>query len=652
MAHAEWDLWGRLEKTVQDGRYMSANEEFTALKGLVQKADASELSAQLARAPLAWEFLLAFGAKKPFYRSHLCQVVEALLAQPRWREVYASSQELQEKVADPALHADIKKALAAVPAAPAAVAVATKKAEKPRAGGPSKDVEWPSWEVLQEVVQKETFMAANEEFRVLRLAVLAADPVQLASQVAHAPMVWEFIAGFAAKKSHFRSQVVEVTNALRKERGWDEALEAAQPSLRSRINELPEAASAVRGQLSRADQSPAASGGDSSLGDVGEEEHQTPYTSPDFQSLEERLRSMMSCVANLAPDQSPGVDEGEDRLRGKEGPRNAAPAAGPSEGLREEMVSQLLEEAKTSGSEDAGRLPEAPDPQPPQEPPKKEPQAEVAPEALCLLDRAAALEADGSQPVAAHYLRIHALEMLLTAKQRGQTNAESDKLLFATFEKAEEAKARLDLSRGAEQLRHFAVQNYEQAVSADGGPADAKQAWDLLTAGLCLDALAQFGAVEPALKERAQYAKSRAEHLRSCLRLQQAPEAPQPPQQPLAPVAPAAPAAQAPVVPPPPPRAPAAPAAPDPPAAPAAPAPAAAPKAQPKPSAPPPSRPTAVVPQAQPAPVPAAGSTLSASKRQAEARKKADQAIAAVAAGSDDSARALIREAIGLLQGL
>ena len=33
----------------------SAGEEFTALKGLVQKADASELSAQLARAPLAWE---------------------------------------------------------------------------------------------------------------------------------------------------------------------------------------------------------------------------------------------------------------------------------------------------------------------------------------------------------------------------------------------------------------------------------------------------------------------------------------------------------------------------------------------------------------------------------------------------------------------
>eukprot|EP00439_Symbiodinium_sp_Y106_P044907 s1762_g5.t1 len=296
-AHAEWDLWGRLEKIVQDGSYMSANEEFTALKGLVQKADASELSAQLPRAPLAWEFLLTFGAKKPFYRSHLCQVVEALLAQPRWREVYASSQELQEKAADPVLHADIKKALATVPAAPAAAAAA-KKEEKPRAG-PSKDVEWPSWEVLQEVVQKETFMAANEEFRVLRLAVLAADPVQLASQVAHAPMVWEFIAGFAAKKSHFRSQVVEVTSALRKERGWDEALEAAQPSLRSRINELPEAAAAVRGQLSRADQSPAASGGDSSLGDVGEEEHQTPYTSPDFRSLEERSAGVIGFVTRI-----------------------------------------------------------------------------------------------------------------------------------------------------------------------------------------------------------------------------------------------------------------------------------------------------------------------------------------------------------------
>ena len=34
------------------------------------------------------------------------------------------------------------------------------------------------------------------------------------------PCLWEFIAGFATKKTHLRSQVVQVTSALRKERVW------------------------------------------------------------------------------------------------------------------------------------------------------------------------------------------------------------------------------------------------------------------------------------------------------------------------------------------------------------------------------------------------------------------------------------------------
>ncbi|CAE7443898.1 LIP5 [Symbiodinium natans] len=592
---------------------MAANEDFNALKAAVLKAETSELSGQLGRAALAWEFLLGFAAKKPFYRSHLCQVIEALLAQPGWRDVYARSQELQEMAET--VHEDVKKALAAVPAAPAP---APKQEERPKSG-PSKDVEWPSWEVLEEVVKKETFMAANEEFRVLRLAVIAADEVQLASQVAHAAMAWEFIAGFAAKKPHFRSQVVEVVSALRKESGWEAALEAAQPSLRSRLAELPEA---VRGPLSRADKSPSAlSGGDSSMDEIGQEqEHQMPYTSPDFQSLEERLRSMQSCVANLAPDEPPAV--GDVKSTPPTLPEEPEPDA------REELVSQLLDSAK---------------------PPEAKPQGDAVPaedavpdEASCILDMAASLEA--AQPVVAHYLRIHALEMLLAAKQSGQSRtAEADKLLLTTFEKAEQTKASLDLTGGAEQLRHFAVQNYEQAISADGGVATADLAQNLLTAGLCLGALAQFGQMEPALAERAAYAKSRAGHLRECLRHQLPPAAPQPPVQP--PAAPAAPA-------PPPPRTPAA----DPPRAPNPPPSADLRPADPKPEAPP-SRPAVVPVQQAPPAVPAvpavpAAATLPPSKRQAEARKKADQAIAAVAAGSDDSARALIKEALGLLHGL
>lgn len=104
------------------------------------------------------------------------------------------------------------------------------------------------------------FMGSNEEFRLLRLAVLAAwlstincrgwshsqapprlkpntkaasvhhsrnqtlwkaccsleaaDPGQLADQVARAPLVWQFLAGFGEKKTLYRSQMAEVIGNL------------------------------------------------------------------------------------------------------------------------------------------------------------------------------------------------------------------------------------------------------------------------------------------------------------------------------------------------------------------------------------------------------------------------------------------------------
>ena len=86
---------------------------------------------------------------------------------------------------------------------------ATKTLEKPRVSG--REVEWPvpwnyllsdlvevelleDWESVEAAVRMEHFMGANEEFSLLRLAVLAADPVQLAGQVGKADLVWQFLA--------------------------------------------------------------------------------------------------------------------------------------------------------------------------------------------------------------------------------------------------------------------------------------------------------------------------------------------------------------------------------------------------------------------------------------------------------------------------
>jgi len=42
----------------------------------------------------------------------------------------------------------------------------------------------------------------------------AADPVQLAAQVARAPLVWQFLVGFGEKKTLYRSQMAEVVGNL------------------------------------------------------------------------------------------------------------------------------------------------------------------------------------------------------------------------------------------------------------------------------------------------------------------------------------------------------------------------------------------------------------------------------------------------------
>ena len=304
---ADWALWERLEDVVRADRYMSANEDFNALKAAVLKASLSELSAQSGHAILGWEFLLSFAKKKTFYRSHVCQVVNALLADTKWKHAFASSEALRAKAQE--LHPDVRAALEAVDAAPAVPAKAPPP-EKIKVSG--KEVNWPDWDTLEAVVQMKGFKGANDEFSCLRLAVLAADPVQLASQVAHAATVWRFVVGFGEKKSHYRSQLAEVAGILRQESGWEASLESLRGELLESLGALPDI---LQTALDTDKATAEAASASASFQMTVDEETAAPsasYAAPDFESLQDRLKSMMGYVEGLAgaqPDIGTGADQ-------------------------------------------------------------------------------------------------------------------------------------------------------------------------------------------------------------------------------------------------------------------------------------------------------------------------------------------------------
>lgn len=280
------------------------------------------------------------------------------------------------------------------------------------------------------------------------------------------------------------------------------------------------------------------------------------------------------------------------------------------------------------------------------------------------LQQAAKVEA--AQPVVAHYLRVHIVEQLLRAKKRGELDAQARGLLLATLEEAEAKKAALDLASGPQQMEAHARRIFRAAVDADAVGAAAPEL--LEAAGLLAEALAQFsgGELPAALRPVLLYAHARAQHLRERLRAGAPPEAPAPPAFPEPPAPPAA-------------------------APPVAPAPAAAPQArQPPPAAQPTAPPeppghrtaplggaeaaadaaaaaaaarvaAALAAAAAPpaaaaaqcaAPSPYAG--MPPTQRKSEAKKRVDSAVSALAGSGDDTtkARALVVEALQLLEGL
>jgi hypothetical protein len=327
--------------------------------------------------------------------------------------------------------------------------------------------------------------------------------------------------------------------------------------------------------------------------------------------LEEKLSLMLGSVAELAESERTGGNIA--RTHGM----NPDPPGSSGLSLEDRLSSMLSEDAKQSDKDhwswhsgqegDADRLHAAGYQAEARETPRPALPQAGREGATVFLEEAGAIEA--SQPMAAHYLRVHAIELLIRAKTPG-----SDPLLQQVFAEAESKKAALDLTDGPATMEACALRAFEEALDAErAGAASSKLIVQLRSACLLLGALAQFhedalpaGLAEKLACAQACYAKpSTAGSL---------PVAPQPSKA----CATAAPAALA---------------------APAAPA-----------------APAALEATATPA-VPEGLATgqfsgLSRTKRQKEAKKKSEQAANALASKEVSKARSLIVEALALLEGL
>lgn len=591
---SQWphDLWAELDKVVKDGSFMSANEDFTALKNAVLGSSPEELAAQSQNAALAWEFLLGFAAKKTFYRSHVCQVVRALMSAPRtWRQAYTSSAELRSKSAH--VHQDIQEALMTEEQA-TALSVSVPKVPAALPQTTAKQIDWPEWEAISTAVRMErttgATMGAADEFAGLRSAFKAAGPVDLASQVGHASDVWHFLVSIGEKKAIYRSQIAEVVGILREDEGWQAALEAAMPELRSRIEACPDVIKEALGfkaveaagtdlTLKRvvpeqADSSP----GEPSIPGYNslEEKLSSPGepSSPGYNSLEAKLSSMLGSVADLAAKEPIGDSQ-------------AATQGASSSSLEDRLNSMLGQDTKEESDKDPWSWHSTPadaqqrDAGPP--PATQE-------EAPAFLEAASAIEA--AQPVVAHYLRVHAIELLMKAK-----TPEAKPLLLQVFAEAESKKVGLDLKEGQAKMEAFALRAFETACDSELARTDSSKLPELFrSASLFLAALAQFhndSGMPAGLTQKLAYAQSASRR--------SLPAAPQLPK-----VVPAT-AAE-------------------------------------------PTAPVATVEAV--APTPGQLSGLSRAKRQKEAKTKSEQAAKALASKEVIKARGLICEALALIEGL
>jgi len=483
MADQLLELLQKLEVVVREERYMSANDEFMALKGAVVKADTSTLAQCVDQAAPTWRFLAGFAQKKAMYRSHIVNVVSKLATVQSWCEAYASMHDLHSQVS--ALHPDLQAAFEAAGspsllAEDASALVATRQRSEWRGPGVC-----PDWAALEAATRTQNFGDAADTFNTLAKAVTnpSVDVKDLESASAHAGFTWEFLVAFASVKNVYRNHIVAVIKVLVAVPSWRCALDA-RPDLLTQAESLHEDLQTALG-LQR-DPRPHGGPTDKQSTAITNKEGILSETTTETEHNEKP-----------EPDRQPTVSVADER---QAQPKQCTPPDTLGSGLDLNEDSEL---------------------------------GLIRP----FLDTAADLEAN--EPLVAHYCRVHAVEVLMRNRGAARSTPASRACLLRLLEEAEAGKQRLqrdfDLSTGQQTMEKFAIRAIDGAISADsavdGAAGREAVARRLERAAVYLDLLAQFhdGALPPSLAEASQYAHDRSGHILSCLLFSAVPEPPKPP---------------------------------------------------------------------------------------------------------------------------
>jgi len=106
--------------------------------------------------------------------------------------------------------------------------------------------DWPNWTKLDQLVSQGNYMAGNSEFIVFKKKVLQSSVDEISCLAVHAPIMWDFLIGFAAVKKMYRSLVIQVFHKLMQVPSWVIAWQG-QPALKEKLQTLHEDLQAALG---------------------------------------------------------------------------------------------------------------------------------------------------------------------------------------------------------------------------------------------------------------------------------------------------------------------------------------------------------------------------------------------------------------------
>ncbi|CAE7231587.1 unnamed protein product [Symbiodinium microadriaticum] len=287
-----WPKWEVYEECLAKDRIMSANGDFQDFKKQVLKASVQEIDEQAAHATVMWNFLIAFAAKKHFYRNLIIQVFNKLMQVPSWVAAWEVDVKLHEKVQT--LHEDLQSAIGAqhevlrksiAPAASKSVTLVRmdERPEEVRLAIEREKIidaikeeveseEWAAEEEIEAEVSAETSthpslsalqdgidaaIAIDDPSKMdscglsalnkLRIGCIscAGDDHLFSQELDNAPKVFNFLLSLLKQHKEFLNGVAEVINLLMAST-WCSVFEKSQ-LLQERLRELPKPLQAALG---------------------------------------------------------------------------------------------------------------------------------------------------------------------------------------------------------------------------------------------------------------------------------------------------------------------------------------------------------------------------------------------------------------------